>query len=62
MPEIVTATAQIKCAGAVPPGLSVLNVLPTNMVSSTFMPMATIVDHIPANIHLITTIAQRLLW
>lgn len=50
MPEVVTATAQIKCSGAMPPGKTVLNVLPVNMVSSEYKPIATIMDHTPANI------------
>jgi hypothetical protein len=47
MPEIVTGTAQVKCTGAMPPGLAVLNVLPINMVSSGTQPVATVMDNKP---------------
>lgn len=50
MPEIVTLSAQIKCAGALPPGITALVVTPANMVSSEYKPVATVMDYIPANI------------
>ena len=47
MPIQVVNGALLKCAMAVPPGLSSLTVLPVNRVMSGNQPAANILDHVP---------------
>ncbi len=47
MPKQVVNMAQIQCSQALPPGLSVLTVLPANRVNSNSQPAANVMDGVP---------------
>src|SRR6266536_3106940 len=47
MPQQVINSAMLQCAGAMPPGISSLVVLPINRVMDAGQPAANIMDHIP---------------